>query len=92
MNTDLPIVVSWFGDSDIVAFNKYRLFKRLPLTKQGSELNGRRSLSACDEKYGHNGPVRTLTDEIKASTIYILGSYEYKDELSYIKKMGGKGN
>lgn len=91
MNKELPIVVSWFGDSDIVAYNRYRLFKGSPLTKQGTVLNGRRPLSACDEKYGHNGPVRTLTDEIKASTIYILGSYEYKDELSYIKKWVERG-
>lgn len=92
MSTDLPIVVSWFGDSDCVALNKFRLFKKLPLTSQGSLLNQNRPLSACDEKHGHNGPLRTFTDEIKAATVYILVSLKYKDDLFYIKKWVERGS
>ncbi|GEM_PF-1081025 len=91
MSADLPIVVSWFGDSDCVALNKFRLFKKLPLTSQGSVLNQNRPLSACDEKHGHNGPLRTFTDEIKAATVYILVSLKYKDDLLYIKKWVERG-
>lgn len=36
--------------------------------------------------------MRTLTDEIKAATIYILASYDYKDELPYIKKWVERGS
>ena len=92
MSADLPIVVSWFGDSDCVALNKFRLFKKLPLTSQGSLLNQNRPLSACDEQHGHNGPLRTFTDEIKAATVYILVSLKYKDDLFYIKKWVERGS
>lgn len=92
MQTELPIVVSWFGDSDIIALNRYRLFKELPLTRTGSLLNRKRPINACDEKHGHNGAVRTLTDELRASVIYILASYDYKDELPHIKKWVEKGS
>ena len=76
---ELPIVVSWVGSTDIQRMKKWMNYEFLkdksPEEKEKYEIQFKESRTSPEpEENRKNGPIRTITDEIKTQKIYLLCS------------------
>lgn len=95
---ELPIVVSWVGSTDIQRMRKWMNYEFLkdksPEEREKYEIQFKESRTSPEpEENRKNGPIRTITDEIKTQKIYLLCSKEfskYKDDIAVWVKRGNE--
>lgn len=81
------IIVGWIGSNDVRRMNAWR-------NMQGLEVELKKHFNPnMDgvEVVGHNGPFRTLSDELDAETVYILVSEEFKDVAEQFREWVQRG-
>lgn len=81
------IIVAWVGRTDIDCMNAWRLARGMAPTDpffEPGKLTG-------EEKKGHNGPIRTLTDELEAAHVYLLASAEYAGHALFVRNWVQRG-
>lgn len=83
-----PFIVTWVGTTDLQAMNAWRKKNGL---SPCSGIRENLSLSG-EEKPGHNGPVRTLTDDHEAKRIYLLFSREFAPAADMMCEWVQRGN
>ena len=98
---DLPIIVAWVGTTDVTRMHKWYLYNELGKEKS-IELITQAKLSNKDfsrdenvpelESIWNNGPIRTITDAMKASKIYLLCSKKYIVEKQHLIEWVGRGS
>lgn len=80
---ELPIVVSWVGSTDIQRMRKWMNYEFLkdksPEEKEKYEIQFKESRTSPEpEEKWKNGPIRTITDDIKTqkSTYSVLKNFQ----------------
>jgi len=86
-NASLPILVSWFGTSDIIAMDSWRVTNNLPAVEENFDCK-----KSFIEEQGINDPFRTFSDNKKFDKIYILTSKEYEKYAPFVKEWITRGN
>lgn len=94
---ELPIVVSWVGSTDIQRMKKWMNYEFLkdmsPEERKPYEIKYKeeRTYPEPEEKW-KNGPIRTITDDIKTQKIFLLCSKEFAVHKENIETWINRGN
>lgn len=91
MSKNENIIVAWIGSTDLLCMNCWRLKQGLEISKFHSSEKNKSRLKPKDEELGKNGPIRTITDELKAKKVYLLCSEEYVPDSEYFSKWVERG-
>lgn len=98
---DLPIIVAWVGTTDVTRMHKWHLYNELGKEKSIERITqeklANRDFSRNEnvpepESEWNNGPIRTITDDKKASKIYLLCSTKYIVEKKNLIEWVGRGS
>lgn len=94
---ELPIVVSWIGSADVNRMKKWMNYEFLkdksPEEREFYEIKFKEKRESPEpEAQWKNGPIRTITDDIKTQKVYLLCTEEYSEYKDNIKVWVNRGN